>query len=184
MTYSITQLIEAGHAFSPADFLFFWGHQPTKDGSIGKSCLSQWWVSEFVEDGVCYTTAEQYMMAGKARLFEDDDTLQRILNESIPKEIKALGRLVRNFDAAVWDQRKYAIVQRANYLKFSQNKALETFLLSTENRIIVEASPRDRIWGIGMSEKNENAVIPANWRGHNLLGFALMETRDQLREQH
>ena len=121
------------------------------------------------------------MMAEKSRLFNDEVRLAEILKVNHPMKAKQLGRQVLGFDPEIWDNHKYEIVKKANYHKFSQHQELKDFLLNTKERIIVEASPRDRVWGIGMSEKNEKANNPSLWRGHNLLGFALMEVRDELR---
>lgn len=112
--------------------------------------------------------------------WEDEEIRKEILGCSAPEQIKALGRKVRNFDETVWDKVKYSIVLNGNYLKFSQNPELREFLLATGDTILVEASPYDTIWGIGMSAKSENAENPMKWRGHNLLGFALMEVRDEI----
>ena len=101
----------------------------------------------------------------------------------MPKEMKAYGRAVANFDRETWDNACYGIVKKGNYSKFSQNPELLDFLLSTKNRILVEASPRDRIWGIGMGKANPDALCPLKWRGTNLLGFALTEVRDQLLQE-
>ena len=161
-------------------FLFFWGHQPSKDGSITKSCFSQWWKSDFSEDGILFSSAEQYMMAGKAKLFKDDACLQLIQNTRDPKECKKLGRKIKNFDDSIWNENKYSIVKQANLLKFSQDKDLQDYLKSTEAKVIVEASPYDRIWGIGMNQNDPRAMDPKQWQGENLLGFALMEVRDVL----
>lgn len=179
MKYTIQSILESDNKLS---FLFFWGHQPSKDGSIKKSCFSQWWPQEFREDGTTYPTAESYMMAKKAELFGDQKIVDEILKTTNPKEAKALGRKVKNFDEATWNQNKYSIVLRANYLKFDQNHSLKSFLLNTDEEVIVEASPYDKIWGIGMTEKDPNASIPAKWKGQNLLGFALMEVRDMIRK--
>ena len=96
--------------------------------------------------------------------------------------MKALGRKVRNFDPQVWDKVKYSIVLNGNYYKFTQNKEMMDFLLSTGDKILVEASPLDTIWGIGLDKDNEKAHNIASWRGKNLLGFALMEVRDEIRK--
>ena len=98
------------------------------------------------------------------------------------KQIKALGQKVRNCDETVWGEVKYSIVLNGNYKKFSQNSQLKNFLLQTGDKILVEASPYDGVWGIKMAESDENAQNPLKWRGQNLLGFALMEVRDALRE--
>ncbi|WP_317041735.1 NADAR family protein [Tenacibaculum agarivorans] len=129
---------------------------------------------------VNYKTAEHYMMAEKARLFKDEEILAQILEVEPPHEAKKLGRKVQNFNPKIWDEHKFQVVVKGNLAKFSQDEKLKSFLLKTNNRIIVEASPRDRIWGIGMGQSNEKALNPNLWRGHNLLGYALMEVRDQL----
>ena len=162
-------------------WVHFWGHTPEKDGHITETCLSQWWMAEFRVEAQPYCCMEQYMMAEKARLFGDKETLEKILEATVQGKIKALGREVKNFDQAEWDKCKYTIVLTGNFQKFLQNPELKDFLLCTGDKILVEASPRDRIWGIGMGKANENAENPAAWRGQNLLGFALMEVRDELR---
>ncbi|WP_157603290.1 NADAR family protein [Spirosoma telluris] len=164
----------------PLKYLFFWGHQPRKDGRISKSCFSQWYHSPFTLDGQLYPTAEHYMMAEKARLFADIDALGKILACQSPAEAKKLGRTVRDFNPTLWDNHCITIVIKANYHKFSQNPELRDFLLTTGNRILVEASPIDVIWGIGLAKDDIQAANPAQWPGKNLLGFALMEVREQL----
>ncbi len=161
-------------------FLFFWGHQPAEDNSVNKSCLSQWWQSPFKVEGVEYKTAEHWMMAEKARLFEDIKTLELILNCRHPAEAKNLGRQVQAFDQKIWDGNKYQIVKTGNLHKFGQNKALAKYLVNTGHRILVEASPLDKVWGIGKSEIDEGIKNPHTWDGLNLLGFALMEVREAL----
>ena len=161
-------------------YLFFWGHRPQPNGQIGKSCLSQWWAASFTVAGVDYHSAEHYMMAEKARLFDDDAMLQNILTAGSPGAAKAFGRQVRGFDEQVWQQHRFEIVVAGNLAKFGQNGDLRTYLLTTKNRVLVEASPRDRIWGIGLAESNPKAQNPEQWRGQNLLGFALMVVRAQL----
>jgi ribA/ribD-fused uncharacterized protein len=162
-------------------FFFFWGHQPSKDGSMTKSCFSQWWVAPFEVDGITYQTAEHWMMASKARLFKDESALGKILVATTPAEAKEGGRLVRNFDPIVWDEQKLEIVINGNRHKFDQHSALKEFLLATGEQVLVEASPVDAIWGIGMSAENPAARNPDLWKGENLLGFALMVVRDKLR---
>jgi ribA/ribD-fused uncharacterized protein len=162
-------------------YLFFWGHQPEPDGSISKRCLSQWFEAPFEIDGVRYATAEHYMMAEKARLFNDRQTLELVLKASNPAAAKAAGRAVKNFDEGLWVARRFEIVVAANVAKFSQNSALGEFLCRTGDKILVEASPVDRIWGIGLAGDHPHAGNPATWQGLNLLGFALMQARAQLR---
>ena len=174
------RLVEAiAGGFRPS-YVFFWGHT-AKSGSVGKECLSQWYPAAFTEDGVVYPSAEHYMMAGKARLFEDAHALSAILTAATPADAKKLGREVRGFVDAVWKQHCSRIVVSASLLKFGQNPKLGDFLLGTGDSVVVEASPRDRIWGIGMGQNNPAARDPRQWRGQNLLGFALMAARHELR---
>lgn len=150
MKYNIDS-VKAQHAAGTVRYIFFWGHQPEKDGSVGKGCFSQWWLSPFEHEHVTYASAEHWMMACKARLFRDFETLPKILSAKTPAEAKKLGREVQNFDDALWDQHKYAYVLQGNLLKFGQNPALKVFLLGTGERVLVEASPYDRVWGIGLA---------------------------------
>jgi ribA/ribD-fused uncharacterized protein len=179
MKYTLQNTIEKFQRKEEVKFLFFWGH--TVKDEITKACFSQWFPFEFEENGIIYKTAEHYMMAGKARLFNDNETLEKILKSDNPKQAKDLGRKVKNFDAQLWEENKYEIVKKGNFLKFSQNEKLKDFLLSTNDEILVEASPYDRIWGIGMLESDPKSQNPSLWSGENLLGFALMEVRDKLR---
>jgi len=162
-------------------FVFFWGHQPLKNGNIGKSCFSQWYEQSFEQEGIVYPTAEHWMMAEKARLFNDNEVLTKIIESPSAPEVKKFGRQIKSFEKSTWDEHKFEIVKKGNLLKFEQNKDLKTFLLNTNDRIIVEASPYDNIWGIGMSVNDENVNNPSNWKGENLLGYALMEVRDILK---
>ncbi|MEE1756905.1 NADAR family protein [Streptomyces sp. SP18CS02] len=162
-------------------FLHFWGHTPKKEGTAGASCLSQWWPSPFTVDGVEYATAEHWMMAAKARLFGDAEAERLAVGAADPALAKKAGRLVRGFDEAIWKRERFAIVVRGSVHKFGQDPALRDYLLATGDRVLVEASPVDRIWGIGLAADDERAHDPTRWRGLNLLGFALMEARDQLR---
>ncbi|GGL97577.1 hypothetical protein GCM10010129_46660 [Streptomyces fumigatiscleroticus] len=162
-------------------YLFFWGHRPRPDGRIGASCLSQWWPSPFTAGGVEYATAEHWMMAGKARLFGDAEAERRVLAAGHPAEAKKAGRLVRGFDDAIWQRERFGIVVEGNVHKFAAHAALRDFLLGTGDRVLVEASPVDRVWGIGLAADDEAATDPERWRGENLLGFALMGARERLR---
>ena len=158
----------------------FWGHKPTSTGAVGAGCLSQWWPAEFTVDGVTYATAEHWMMAGKASLFGDDDGLAAALAAKSPGAAKPAARKVRGFDERRWAAARYDIVVAGTLAKFSQHADLARFLRATGRRVLVEASPFDRIWGIGMAATNPDASHPSAWRGLNLLGFALMEVRSQL----
>lgn len=180
MKYTIKSILSIG---KPVKYLLFWGHQKSRDGSVTKSCFSQWWASEFVEEGITYKTAEHYMMAEKAKLFGNVEIHQKIIECKSPAAAKKLGRQVKNFNQEVWKKHRFEIVKQANRLKFSQNLELKYFLLKTKKRILVEASPVDKIWGIGLATDHNDAQNPKKWKGENLLGFALMEVRDQLQKE-
>lgn len=182
MTYTIDSLIADFQRKKKIKFLFFWGHQPAKNGELTASCFSQWWVSPFEVEGIWYATAEHWMMAQKAALFNDNEAFQRVIAAKSPGEAKQIGRQVRGFDDTVWNDRRYDLVMQGNKHKFSQHERLNTFLLNTNDRVLVEASPVDRIWGIGLAASDERANNPCQWQGLNLLGFALMDVRDQLRQ--
>jgi ribA/ribD-fused uncharacterized protein len=163
------------------DFFFFWGHTPKREGVVDASCLSQWFPRGFEIDGVRYATAEHFMMAEKARLFRDHEALPRVLASKTPAEAKAAGRMVKGYDDAAWERARFDAVVRGNVAKFGQNAELGAFLDATAEKVLVEASPRDRVWGIGLGASNPTARDPSKWRGRNLLGFALMEARRRLR---
>jgi len=173
----LTRAYEKGE---PSEFLFFGGHQPSKNGLISSSCFSQWWAAPFEVAGQQYQTAEHWMMAEKARLFEDVELVDKILKSNTPAVAKKLGRLTRKFDANKWNKHKYDAVGTGNYQKFSQHADLKKYLTDTNKRILVEASPLDWIWGIGMPADHPNIKNPQLWKGENLLGYALMEVRDKL----
>ncbi len=163
-------------------YIFFWGHGKTSDESVTKTCLSQWWDCSLVVDGVAYHTAEQYMMAQKTVLFGDEKIREEIMAADHPKQFKELGRKITHFDQKVWDEHCCEIVIRGNVAKFSQNAELREFLLGTNMRVLVEASPYDKIWGIGMGADDGKCENPTLWNGTNFLGFCLMEARDIIRE--
>ncbi|MET9257153.1 NADAR family protein [Streptomyces sp. NPDC003717] len=171
----------AGSPGGRIKYLHFWGHTPRPDGRLGPSCLSQWWPSPFTVDGVAYATAEHWMMAEKARLFADPEAEARVLAAGHPAEAKKAGRLVRGFDKEVWTRSRLGIVVEGSVHKFASAPDLRAYLLGTGDRVLVEASPLDRVWGIGLAATDEAAADPARWRGPNLLGFALMAARERLR---
>ncbi|WP_330460116.1 NADAR family protein [Streptomyces sp. NBC_00820] len=173
-------LVGAVQAGGRVEYLHFWGHRPRPDGRIGAACMSQWWPSPFEVDGVEYATAEHWMMAGKARLFGDAEAERRVLAAAHPAEAKKAGRLVRGFDETVWERERFGIVVEGGVHKFASDDALRDFLLGTGERVLVEASPVDRVWGIGLAADDPAASDPGRWRGLNLLGFALMEARERL----
>jgi ribA/ribD-fused uncharacterized protein len=161
-------------------YLFFWGHRPQRGGGLGQGCLSQWWPAVFTVDGYQFATAEHFMMWRKAMLFGDNEIAERILTAAHPHRAKDLGRQVRGFDQHVWEQRRFDIVVDGSVAKFGQHEPLREYLLGTGDRVLVEASPTDRVWGIGLAADDERAADPGAWRGLNLLGFALMRARQVL----
>lgn len=161
-------------------YVFFWRHEAERPGEIAPFCLSNWYPAAFEIDGVPYPTTEHFMMAEKARLFDDREVLEQILAADHPGAVQKLGRQVRGFRNEPWNERRREIVVRGVAAKFSQNAELGDYLAGTKKRVLVEASPHDRIWGIGLSKDDPRAQSPLEWRGLNLLGFALMEARDRI----
>ncbi len=157
------------------EFTHFWGHNRKRLGD--KAVFSQWYEAPFHCDGNTFLTAEHWMMHQKALLFEDHKMAAKMLTTPYPGDVKNMGREVANFDEELWDQEKITIVRLGNLLKFSQNAELEGILLDTGDTILVEASPYDTIWGIGMKDSHPNANDPSKWKGENLLGFVLMDVR-------
>jgi ribA/ribD-fused uncharacterized protein len=151
-------------------FVLFWGGWP-----------SQWCKARFVVDGVEFNCCEQYMMAEKAAVFGDGEAHARILAESNPKQQKAIGRQVCGFDEDLWNSVCRGIVYTGNLARFEQNQEMRAELLATGDKTIIEASPTDRIWGIGLAQDDDRALDPAQWQGTNWLGVALMQVRQTLR---
>ncbi len=142
--------------------------------------LSQWHPSRFTLGGRDYVCAEQYMMHHKALLFDDQRAAQAILASNQPADHKRWGRQVRAFRPEVWEVHKVAIVTAANRAKFSQNPGLRKKLLATGDAILVEANPRDQVWGVGLEARAPEIQDPRQWRGENLLGQILMQVRAEL----
>ena len=178
--HDLESLRDAARSGARLEYIFFWGHTSTNRGEVGKECLSQWYPARFDVDGISFATAEHYMMHRKALLFGDHAAADQVLRAPNPGAAKALGRSVRGFVDAVWTEHRSAIVVDGNYAKFAQSAALREFLLNTKERVLVEASPVDRVWGIGLAADDEHADNPLRWRGLNLLGFALMTVRARL----
>jgi ribA/ribD-fused uncharacterized protein len=151
------------------DFVFFW------DG-----IYSQWHKSNLVIDGVTYNCAEQYMMAMKAKHFNDEETLAKIMSIGSPRIQKEYGRQVKNFDPIEWTNVCKDYVFKANLVKFS-DPILKKSLLNTGTKEIVEASPYDKIWGIGLDQDDPRALDKKQWQGTNWLGEVLMKVRETLR---
>ena len=182
MTYNLQWLADKFDAGDAINYIFFWGHSNKSNEEIGKFIFSQWFHSPFKVDNVEYKTSEHWMMAHKAKLFGDSKAFDRIVATDKPGEVKEIGRQIKNFDEIKWNDEKFDIVKKGNIHKFNQNQKLRNYLLATGDHIIVEASPTDTIWGIGVAQDSKMADNPYTWRGLNLLGFALMEARDFLRQ--
>jgi hypothetical protein len=163
-------------------YVLFHSHLPNKNRL---HYFSQWYPVKFTEKiskskFQIYDNTEQYMMAHKALLFDDIECYDKIMETSDPDKIKKLGRTIKNFDSNIWDEHKFNIVVNGNRLKFSQNPVLLKRLMQTGNKYIAEASPRDKIWGIGLSAVQALKVPRNKWPGENLLGSALMFIREEM----
>lgn len=176
--YSIESMKKEINKGKKREIIFFWGH--TKGSTIGNKCFSQWYLQDFYVGHIKYSCMEQYMMSKKALLFGDKEINEKIMASSKQGEIKALGRKIRGFKEDIWSQFKLPIILTGNYYKFSQLENFRKFLMGTGDAMLVEASPYDRIWGIGMSAEEAEKCGIDKWKGQNLLGFALMEVRDEL----
>lgn len=154
-----------------------------------KMCLfyggpfSQFYKTKFVIDAVEFCCAEQYMMYSKAVMFNDMQAAHEIMKEERPFMMQKWGRTVRNFDQSLWDVHKFAIVTKGNLAKFSRDTKLLQRLLSTGESVIAEASPYDKIWGIGLDVQKAKRTPVTEWPGLNLLGKALMDVRSKLRDR-
>lgn len=142
--------------------------------------LSNWYLSDFNIDGIKYSSMEQYMMYQKAILFNDNKISNQILETSNVGKIKALGRSVKNYNDTIWNGIRQVIVYQGLLEKFHQNIELKNKLLDTNHNILAECAVQDRIWGIGLSMKDDARFDMNKWRGQNLLGFSLMYVRTQL----
>jgi ribA/ribD-fused uncharacterized protein len=181
MKYDIEKIKEIIRLKPETSIIYFWGHTPNPK-KMTAACFSQWYDCYFEVDGIQYHTTEQYMMASKARLFCDDEVFNEIMTADNPHDYKKLGRKIRGFKQEPWDARKYDIVVEGNKAKFGQNPDIRDFILSTGDAILVEASPYDKIWGIGLDRETALQGTIEQWQGENLLGCALMDVRDWLKE--
>ena len=152
-------------------YVFFWN-----------GIYSQWHKAPMIIEGVEYNCCEQYMVHQKALVFNDLDTAEKILATSNPKDQKALGRQVMGFNKEKWDSVCLGIVYKGNFAKFTQNPDLAEELIATGDRLLVEASPYDRLWGIGMREEDPGVEDPSNWKGLNLLGWSITLVKQQLKK--
>lgn len=142
--------------------------------------FSQWSTSPFFLDGITFSTAEQYMMYKKASVFADTETAIKILDTDSPRIQKQLGREVKNFNVDVWESIARDVVLRASLAKFTQNEIHFNALMETAGTLLVEASPYDKVWGIGLDAEDAACTPSEEWPGKNWLGLALTETRDSL----
>ena len=153
---------------------FFWG-----------GTFSNWFRSLFTDpnNNLIFANTEQAFMWYKADRFNDYETRTLIEKNTNPREVKKLGRLVKGFDNDIWDSCKFQVMLHVNQLKYHQNNELAKTLLDTGDLILVEASPYDTIWGIGMHEDDTGIDDESNWKGQNLLGKVLMNVRNTLKLQ-
>lgn len=159
-----------------SDFVFFFGHSSTNPFG----CLSNWYPSKFTKDGIDFSNTEQYMMYRKALLMGDASSAQKIVSQPNPKKVKSLGRKVKPWDEKLWIEHREQIVYDGCLAKFSQNPDMLQVLLSTVGKKCVEASPYDRVWGIGMRATSPGVNDSKNWKGLNLLGKTLDKVRASL----
>jgi len=155
------------------EFIFFWKPTEQPYGYLGN-----WYNSSFDINGKTYANVEQYFMEQKAIIFNDIIAAEQIMENIFPSEMKKIGQRVKNYDEAVWNSVRYDIMKKAIYEKFAQDPNLLSKLASTGDKILVEASPFDKIWGIGYTK--DKAIQKKDKWGQNLLGKALMEVRSQL----
>jgi len=152
-------------------YVFFWGSE-----------FSNWYDCKFRYRDIIFFNSEQAFMWVKATYFGDMEIAEKILKTPSPDQCKRLGRKVKNFNAEKWLKEGYYVMVAVNLAKFGQNPKLKEILLSTGDKIIVESSPYDQIWGIGLYHNDDRILDEKNWRGQNLLGKALMEVREILKD--
>ena len=138
-------------------------------------------MSEFTCDDIKFSSMEQYMMYQKAVTFRDYDVAKDIMETDDVAEIKALGRKVKNYSDVIWNGMRQIVIYQGLFAKFQQNAILKQRLLETGDSIIAECAVRDTIWGIGLSMKDTKRFDINEWQGTNLLGFALMAVRKELK---
>ena len=151
-------------------------HNPNEDNGY----LSNWYLSKFTIDNVTFSSMEQYMMYRKAVCFHDESVAAQILATEDVAEIKALGRVVSNYDESLWNGIRQIVVYEGLLAKFMQNNELKEKIRVTGNAVLAECAVKDRIWGIGLSMKDPDRFDKTKWKGQNLLGYALMMVRESL----
>lgn len=160
------------------DHEFICFHDPDEENGY----LSNWYISDFSFRGTCFSSVEQYMMYRKAIMFGDTIIRNRILSTNDVAEIKQLGRSVKNYNNTMWSGQRQIIVYQGLLAKFAQNDDLRTRLLNTGSAILAECAVSDKIWGIGLSMKDDRRFLVDQWQGCNMLGFSLMQVRNVLQE--
>lgn len=153
-------------------------HNPEEENGY----LSNWYLSDFYVDNIMFSSMEQYMMYQKALCFDDKEIAKEILATSDVAKIKTLGRKVSNYNDHIWNGMRQIVIYKGLLAKFSQNELLKKQLLDTQDMMLAECAVHDKIWGIGLSMKDDNRFNMLKWSGHNLLGYALMLVRSQLKQ--
>ena len=151
-------------------------HNPDEENGY----LSNWYLGEFECDGIRFSSMEQYMMYKKAVCFYDMESAEKILKTQNVAEIKALGRQVSGYQDNIWNGLRQIIVYEGLLAKFLQNELFREQLKGTDDAILAECAVKDQIWGIGLSMKDPKRLDINQWRGQNLLGYALMMVRKKL----
>lgn len=194
MKYSVDWLKEETKKGNKHTLLGFWGD---KTDNPMERVYSNFYLSDFTAvvvvdaegntEEVMFRCNEQYFMYRKALLFKDFDSVTKILSPDLnPFEYKKLGRAVQNYKDSIWNEYRFEAMKDGLFLKFTKDKKLKRLLLNTGNKVLVETSPFDEIWGIKMGKRDRSGKINKDWldvykwRGQNLLGFALMEVRDEI----
>jgi ribA/ribD-fused uncharacterized protein len=163
---------------SSTTFIYFWKHD-----EIPYGVFCNWSPHSIQIDEITFATAEHALMFGKAILFKDEEASKKLITSKDPKEAKSIGRTVKDFDEQIWDQHKFTIMCKVLLAKVNQHKIIKDLLLTTQDATIVEASPLDDIWGIGLGAKKAALVGPSKWKGQNLLGKAWEYVRNEIKKQ-
>ncbi len=180
---SVTELVAMVDAGIQPEYIFFPGHRERPTADLGPSCLGRWWPAPFTVNDHQFASAEHHMMWSKAKLFDDDRCAEAILHASGFTQAKALCREIENVDESTWVSHRWEIVVEGSIAKFTSDPRLLEYLLGTDERVLVAASPLDLVWGNGLAMDSPLIANPRHWRGANLLGFALMEARQRIRQR-
>lgn len=177
--------VSADASKNPEKFTFFWqAPSPFSQFHPAKFHAKPLFITTPDDDkGYTFLHCEQWMMFNKAKLFKDEKSAAMIIAATEPIQCKSLGRKVENFKEEIWKQENERIVLEGNRLKFTQNPSLLEKLRQTEGTTLVEASPRDRLYGIGLSANNPKSLNRSTWRGKNVLGELLTKLREELKDE-